>query len=112
MKERAADESLSEETREAAQKALDELVSAQIEQDRAQSRRIALEATISAEQFTVAELLGVAYVPLEEDLKELGVETAEDMKELEAEHIETLAAKLKVVQAKKFVKKIAALQAA
>ena len=56
--------------------------------------------------------LGPAYAALQEELEELGVEAVEDLQELEAEHIETLAAKLKVVQAKKFAKKIAALQAA
>ena len=39
------------------------------------------------------------------------METVEDLQELEVEDIEALAAKLKKVQAKKFVKKIAALQA-
>ena len=39
------------------------------------------------------------------------METVEDLQELEAEDIEALAAKLKKVQAKKFTKKIAALQA-
>ena len=37
IKELAADESLSEETRESAQQALDELVAAQIERDKAQA---------------------------------------------------------------------------
>ena len=44
-------------------------------------------------------------------MEELGVETVEDLQELEAKDIEALAAKLKKVQAKKFAKKIASLQA-
>ena len=60
---------------------------------------------------SVAELLGVAHDALQGDLEELGVESVEDLKELEAEDIERLSAKLKKVQAKKFVKKVAALQA-
>ena len=67
------------------------------------------EAGLSAET-GVAELLGTVYAPLQEDLEELGVEVVEDLRELEAEDIERLAAKLKKVQAKKFAKKVAALQ--
>ena len=63
------------------------------------------------EASSVAELLGAAHDTLQSDLEELGVESVEDLKELEAEDVEALAAKLKKVQAKKFVKKIAALQA-
>ena len=44
-------------------------------------------------------------------LEELGVQSVEDLKELEEDDIEALAAKLKKVQAKKFAKKVAALQA-
>ena len=58
----------------------------------------------------MAKLLGATYAPLQEELEELGVETVEDLKELEAEDIDRLAAKLKKVQAKKFAKKMAALQ--
>ena len=58
----------------------------------------------------VAELLGPAvFTPLQDDLQELGVWDVEDLQELEAEHIERLAAKLSFVQAKKFAKKVAAL---
>ncbi len=46
---------------------------------------------------------------LQEDLDELGVEEVADFKELEQEDIDRLAAKLKKAQARKFVKKIAAL---
>ena len=53
-----------------------------------------------------------AYAALQEELEELGVEAVDDLKELEAEHIERLAAKLKMVQAKKFAKKIDELQSA
>ena len=60
---------------------------------------------------TLEEFLGAAHAPLRSDLDELGVEEVEDLKELEAEDIERLSAKLKKVQAKKFAKKIAALQA-
>ena len=57
------------------------------------------------------ELLGAAYDTLQGDLEELGVESVEDLRELDEEDIEALAAKLKKVQAKKFTKKIAALRA-
>ena len=60
---------------------------------------------------SIAELLGAAYDTLQVDLDELGVESVEDLKELDEEDIEALAAKLKKVQAKKFTKKIAALRA-
>ena len=50
--------------------------------------------------------LGAAYAPLKDDLDELGVYAVDDL----AEDTERLAAKLKKVQAKKFVKKIEALQ--
>ena len=100
MKELAVDESLSEETRESAQQALDELVMAQIEQERTDGKAAAARRKLVAE-----------YTPLQEDLEELGVEAVEDLKELEAEQVEQLAAKLKFVEAKKFAKKMAALQA-
>ena len=58
-----------------------------------------------------AKLLGVSFAGLQEELEELGVEAVEDLRELEAEDVERLAGKLKKVQAKKFAKKIAALQA-
>ena len=56
-------------------------------------------------------MLGAAYDTLQVDLEELGVESVEDLKELDEEDIEALAAKLKKVQAKKFAKKIAELRA-
>ena len=59
----------------------------------------------------VGEFLGPIYEALEEDLEELGVEAVEDLKALEQEDVEALAAKLKKVQAKKFARKIASLQA-
>ena len=71
-------------------------------------------AEVTAEEVdasSVAELLGAAHDTLQGDLEQLGVESVEDLKELEAEDVEALAAKLKKVQAKKFAKKIAALQA-
>ena len=46
---------------------------------------------------------------LQKDLDELGVEEVADFKELEQEEIDILAAKLKKAQARKLVKKIAAL---
>ena len=46
---------------------------------------------------------------LQEDLDELGVEEVADLKELDPEDIERMAAKLKKAQARKFVKKVAAL---
>ena len=60
---------------------------------------------------TLEEFLGAAYGPLRAHLDELGVEEVEDLQELEAEDVQQLAAQLKKVQAKKFVKKIAGLQA-
>ena len=60
---------------------------------------------------SIAELLGAAYDTLQGDMDELGVESVEDLKELDEEDIEALAAKLKKVQAKKFAKKIAELRA-
>ena len=80
----------------------------------AQTKRKKMDAKKLLQDTTIAELavaLGAAYDTLQHDLEELGVESVEDLKELEAEHIEQLAAKLKVVQAKKFTKKIAALHA-
>ena len=56
--------------------------------------------------------LGAVFPPLRASLDELGVEAVEDLLELEAEEIEQLTAKLKKVQAKKFAKKMAALQGA
>ena len=56
--------------------------------------------------------LGAAFPPLQAALDELGVEAVEDLLELEAEEIEQLTAKLKKVQARKFAKKMAALQGA
>ena len=94
------DESLSEETRESAQQALDELVMAQIEQEKTDGKAAAARRKLVAE-----------YTPLQEDLEELGVEEVEDLRELDAEDIGRLAGKLKKVQAKKLAKKIAALQA-
>eukprot|EP01045_Picozoa_sp_COSAG04_P036548 COSAG04_NODE_8940_length_915_cov_1.063725_2_plen_138_part_00 len=137
MKELAVDESLSEEARDSARKALDALVSSQlleIEQSAAlkkleseaqfanQQAQIEHDAALAKlqaeanfaqenEQQSVADLLGTAHSALREDLEELGVEVVEDFQELEAADIEQLAAKLKKVQSKKFAKKMAALQA-
>ena len=49
------------------------------------------------------------YPSLKATLDELGAEAVEDLKELEAEHIDALASKLKVLQAKKFRKKLVLL---
>ena len=66
----------------------------------------------TADPASVEDFLGRNnFAVLKSDLDELGVEEVEDLKELEAEDIERLSAKLKKVQAKKFAKKIAALQA-
>ena len=73
-----------------------------------QSKRMKVEAQAETD---VAELLGAAYAPLQTDLEELGVESVDDLEELEADDIERLAAKLKKIQAKKFTKTIAALRA-
>ena len=59
---------------------------------------------------TLEDFLGAWFGPLKDTLDELGAEAVEDLKELEAEHIERLAAKLKFVQAKKFAKKIATIE--
>jgi len=77
----------------------------------ATAARKKLEASLSRDKVTAVEFLGVAYAPLQDGLRELGVEAVEDLKELEAEQIEQLAAKLTFVQAKKFSKNMAALQA-
>ena len=140
MKELAVDENLSEEARASARKALEVLVSSQlldIEQDTAlkkleseakfASRQAQIEHTAALEAETQADvykleaearaetdltgLLGSTFAPLQEDLEELGVEAVGDLRELDAEDVKRLAAKLKKVQAKKFAKKIAALQA-
>ena len=52
------------------------------------------------------------YPSLKATLDELGAEAVEDLKELEAEHIDALASKLKVLQAKKFRKKLSTLAGA
>ena len=154
MKELAVDESLSEEARDSAKKALEVMVSAQlldIEQTAALKKRagalkelesealfVDQQARIEVKQMeaeaeskrqkleakrllqdtdeleaaaSIAELLGAAYDTLQGDLDELGVESVEDLKELDEEDVEVLVAKLKKVQAKKFAKKIAALRA-
>ena len=154
MKELAVDESLSEEARDSAKKALEVLISSQlhdIEQTAALKKRagalkelesealfVDQQARIEVKQMeaeaeskrqkleakrllqdtdeleaaaSIAELLGAAYDTLQGDLDELGVESVEDLKELDEEDVEALVAKLKKVQAKKFAKKIAALQA-
>ena len=75
------------------------------------SKRQRLEAKKRLQETDELELLGAAYDTLQGDLDGLGVESVEDLKELDEEDIEALAAKLKKVQAKKFTKKIAALRA-
>ena len=135
MKDLAVDESLSEEARDSARKALDVLVSSQLleieqtaalkkleseaqfvnQQAQIELTKLQAEARFVQEkdrQLNVATaLLGSAYSVLKEDLEELGVEEVEDLQELEAEQIEQLAAKLKFVQAKKLTRKLAELQA-
>ena len=59
---------------------------------------------------TLEEFLGAAHAVLREDLEKLGVGVVEDLQELEAEDIERLASKLKKVQARQFVRRMAALQ--
>ena len=139
MEEVAANESLTEETRASAKKALDELASSQVlevgntalkKTHSAALEKLELEAEFTRRQVQaerhkaeaerekagmdgetdVGELLGALYVPLQDGLEELGVEAVDDLKELEAEDVEQLTAKLKKVQAKKFAKKMAALQ--
>ena len=60
----------------------------------------------------IAGLLGIMPDNLARHLEWRGstLKEVEDLKELEAEDIERLSAKLKKVQAKKFVKKMATLQ--
>ena len=158
MKALAMDESLSEEARDSAKKALEVLVSSQLllieqtaalkklesealfvdQQARIENQKLEAEAMAEVTKLkteaqakrknaqvkklldetdeldgasSTAELLGAAFDTLQADLEELGVESVEDLKELEEEDIEALAAKLKKVQAKKFAKKMAALQA-
>jgi len=58
---------------------------------------------------SLAAFFGAWLPQLQGCLDELGVEEAEDLKELEAEDIEALVSKLKKVQGKKLRKKLAAL---
>ena len=56
--------------------------------------------------------LGAWYVDLRADLIELGAETAEDLLELQPEHVDALAGKLRVIQASKFRKALVGLREA
>jgi hypothetical protein len=58
---------------------------------------------------SLVEFLGPWFPQLQEHLEQLGAEDVEDLTELEAEHIDALASKLKELQAKRFRKKLAAL---
>ena len=59
---------------------------------------------------TLEGFLGKWYGAMCAELEELGVEELEDLVELEPEEIELLAAKLKSVQGRKFVKKVGSLR--
>ena len=54
--------------------------------------------------------LGAAFAPLQAALEDLGVEAVEDLRELDAEDIEQLSAKLKKVQAKKFQRELSKMR--